>query len=270
MRILILCAGQGTRLRPLTNDRPKCLVPLLGKPLLDHQLDTIRRCGIDDVSLVTGYAADCLTSYGKRRFHNAEYAHTNMVVSMFRAAELFDGSDDLIVAYSDIVYESAVLEALIASPSDIATVIDDKWRLLWETRSDDPLSDAETLKLKADGTLAEIGKKATDIDEIQGQYIGLTKFARSVQNEILGLYEDVRQKFTAAGRSADNMYMTDFLQSLIDANLPIGAAHVKGGWLEVDTLQDLAIYERIAGAGNLHQFWKPAAGEAEQAAREHS
>lgn len=270
MRILILCAGQGTRLRPLTDDRPKCMVPLLGKPMLEHQLETIRRCGITDVSLVTGYAADSLASYGTRSFHNAEYARTNMVVSMFCAADLFDDKDDLIVSYSDIVYEPRVLQALIANRSDIATVVDDNWRALWETRSDDPLSDAETLKLKADGTLAEIGKKTTDINDIQGQYIGATKFSRAVQSEILHVYEDVRQQFTAAGRVADNMYMTDFLQSLIDADQALGAAHIQSGWLEVDTLDDLANYEKLAASGDLSKFWSPAAGGSGQAASGHN
>jgi len=60
MRVIILAAGQGTRLRPFTDDRPKCLVELHGRPLLHRQLDVLRAAGLNDIALVGGYRADCL------------------------------------------------------------------------------------------------------------------------------------------------------------------------------------------------------------------
>ncbi|MBK1652709.1 sugar phosphate nucleotidyltransferase [Halorhodospira halochloris] len=60
MRAIILAAGQGTRLRPLTDDRPKCMVELEGKPLLEHQLEVLRGAGIEDIHVVGGYRAEWL------------------------------------------------------------------------------------------------------------------------------------------------------------------------------------------------------------------
>ncbi|MCW5724828.1 MAG: NTP transferase domain-containing protein [Maricaulaceae bacterium] len=258
MRALLLCAGQGTRLRPLTDDRPKCLVELLGKPLLGHQFDALSACGLTDVSLVTGYAAGQLESWGKRRFHNARFEITNMVESLFCARGLFDGADDLIVGYSDIVYEPRVLQALIDAPGPAATVIDRSWRALWSARMDDPLSDAETLKLNPDGTLREIGLKPKSYDDIEGQYVGLTKFTVGAQKQILAHYDALDRNARYDGRSFEQMFMTSFLTGLIGAGLPIQAAMTDGGWLEVDTVQDLEFYEGMQTRGELARFWRPA------------
>lgn len=257
MRILILSAGQGARLRPYTDEKPKCLVPLLGRPLLEHQLEVIKKCGVDDVYLVTGYAQGALSGYGRGQFHNPDYATTNMVASLFAAEALFDGADDIIIAYSDIVYESRVLRALIESPTGVVTVIDRKWRDLWRARMDDPLTDAETLKITSDGRLIEIGKKPSSFEEIEGQYIGMTKVSREAQSEFCKFYHSLDKSAIYDGRPYANMYMTSLLQMLIDAGYPIMTASIECGWLEVDTPQDLHAYERMYRAGDLAALWSP-------------
>lgn len=261
MRCIILCAGQGTRLRPYTDDVPKCMVPLLGKPLLSHQVDVLSRGGVADIALVTGYAAAKLSGWGTRHFHNPDFATTNMVVSLFAARALFDGTDDLIVAYSDIVYEARVLEALIEAPGPLATAIDRNWLALWSTRMSDPLSDAETLRLNADGTLREIGLKPKGLDDIEGQYVGLTKISAGAQRDVLAHYDSLPRDGQYDGRSFGQMFMTSFLTSLISAGFPIHAAMINSGWLEVDTVEDLANYEAMQQRGELARLWSPVTGE---------
>ena len=60
MKAIILAAGKGTRLRPFNETKPKCLVELAGKSLLQHQLDTLSKCGITDIHVIGGYNADQL------------------------------------------------------------------------------------------------------------------------------------------------------------------------------------------------------------------
>ncbi|WP_375202115.1 phosphocholine cytidylyltransferase family protein [Hyphococcus sp.] len=257
-KVVILCAGQGTRLRPLTDSIPKGMVPLLGKPMLFHQLEAIEAAGVEDVSLVTGYAAETLEGVGTHHFHNERFADTNMVVSLFCASPLFDGTENLIIAYSDIVYEPRILEALIAAPGPLATVIDRNWLALWRERMPDPLADAESLKLNPDGTLLEIGQRAASLADIEGQYIGLTKVSPAAQRNVLAFYDNLDRNAQYAGRSFDQMFMTEFLTRLIAAGFPIHAAAVESGWLETDTLEDLQKYEALAARGELTQFWRPA------------
>lgn len=253
MRYVILCAGQGTRLRPLTDHVPKCMVELLGKPLLGHQFETLSHCGAKDISLITGYAAASLADWGTRRFHNADFASTNMVASLFTARELFDGASDLIVAYSDIVYEPRVLQALIDAPGPLATVIDRNWQKLWAARMEDPLADAETLRLNPDGTLREIGLKPQSLADIEGQYIGLSKISAEVQRDVLAHYDGL----AGSTENFRQMFMTSFLTSLIEAGMPIHAAMTNSGWLEVDTVEDLSNYQAMQRRGELAQLWQP-------------
>ena len=72
MRAIVLAAGMGTRLLPLTRDRPKCLVELAGRPLLERQIAVLRRVGIDDISVVTGYRSDQVKPPGVRIIANPE------------------------------------------------------------------------------------------------------------------------------------------------------------------------------------------------------
>ena len=101
MKAIILAAGEGTRLRPHTLDRPKCLVELSGKPLLLHQVDALHATGVDDIVVVTGYRADQIESLGFSTINNPAYDRTNMVKSLMCASSLLDGSDDILICYAD-------------------------------------------------------------------------------------------------------------------------------------------------------------------------
>ena len=119
MRAIILAAGRGARLAPHTDERPKCLVELAGKTLLSRQLAVLAALGIEDIVLVGGYRADQLAAWPHSLVINQDFATTNMVHSLFRAQDALDGGDDVLIAYSDIVYEARVLRALLTAPGDI-------------------------------------------------------------------------------------------------------------------------------------------------------
>ena len=176
MKAIILAAGRGSRMKHLTDERPKCLIEFNGKPLLEWQLEAIRAAGIDEIAIVTGYKREMLTGYGLVEFHNPEWATTQMVSSLCCANEWLE-ANTCIVSYSDIFYEASAVRSLIESKADISLTYDPNWLELWTKRFGDPLLDAETFRLNPDGTLAEIGKKPKTVEEIQGQYMGLLKFA---------------------------------------------------------------------------------------------
>ena len=254
MRAVILAAGEGTRLRPHTLDRPKCLVELGGVSLLAIQLGVLRSAGITAVHVVTGYRADQIEELGHSTFHNPEYAHSNMVASLMCAAALLDGGDDVLIAYGDIVYEPRVLEALCACGDRLATTVDTRWLELWTARDEDPLADAETLRLDASGSILELGGKPRSLSEIEGQYMGLVKVRADFAPELVRVWESLDPEASYDGRDRANMYMTSFLQHLIDHGCPLQAVPVAGGWLEVDTTGDLALYEGMLGDGSLSSF----------------
>ena len=256
MRAIILAAGQGTRLAPYTNDRPKCLVELAGQPILSRQLAVLSRFGVDDIVLVGGYRSDQLAGFGHKVTLNHDFATTNMVHSLFCAREALDGTDDVLIAYSDIVYEPRVLEALLAAPGGVSVAVNTEWQALWQVRMDDPLADAESLILGPDGRLLEIGQKVSHYSKIQGQYMGLINVAAAEAPKLAQVHDDMAGLPRYTGTAHGNMYLTDFLQRLSNLDWPIFGVKIAGGWLEVDSVEDLAIYHGLAERGELDAYCK--------------
>ena len=248
MKAIILAAGQGTRLRPLTDDKPKCLVELSGKPLLEHQLEVLRAAGINDIHVVAGYLANQLDRPGLTRHINECFAETNMVNTLFSAESVMTGDSDLIICYGDIVYQSQVLEAVLTMDAPISLAVDREWRRYWAARMDNPLTDAETLKLTDGNRVVELGKKPKRYADIQGQYIGLIKVRADHVAQLPKVWRAMDQTTIYDGKDYNNMYMTSFIQHLIDENWQIRAAMIENGWAEVDCEEDLVVAT---------EFWTP-------------
>lgn len=239
MKAVILAAGEGLRLRPLTDNYPKCMVEYKGKQIVDYTLEAMREAGIKDIILVKGYKAEVLDKAGTVSVINPRYNQTNMVASLFCSEHLWD--DDLLISYADILYPASALNALIAEQHPFAVAVDKDWRKLWRKRMDDPLKDAETLKLSPDGFIRELGKKPRGYEDIQGQYMGLIKIKKEVLPQIKEFYHSLDRAATYDGKNFDNMFMTSFIQLLIDRVLKVKPVFIQGGWLEIDTLDDLKI-----------------------------
>ncbi len=237
MRAIILAAGTGTRLGSLTADRPKCMVELQGVPLIDRTLAVLRAAGIDDVIVITGYRDDCLRDHlkgqGVRFCHNGDYASTNMVASLLTAREFFD--QESLISYADIVYTPAVVKALIRERAPLALTYDTDWHTLWSMRMEDPLLDAETFKTDADGYVEVVGGKPRSLSDIQGQYMGLIRANPIGFESLVATYERL-------GRPP-KLQMTELLQAV---TAPIKGIAVSGGWVEVDTPEDLLAYKDLS------------------------
>ncbi|MEI7611266.1 MAG: phosphocholine cytidylyltransferase family protein [Betaproteobacteria bacterium] len=236
MKAIILAAGRGSRLKNLTDDCPKCLVTLRGKPLLDWQLEALRQAGISEIAIVTGYKRELLGDRGLIEFHNPRWEETNMVSSL-ACAQKWLLSEPCIVSYSDIFYVPAGVSSLITSSADLAVTYDPHWLKLWQERFSDPLIDAETFRLNSNNTLSEIGNSPKTVQEVEGQYMGLLRFTPAGWKEVL----QVREGLSA--HECDRMHMTGTLQKIIEAGrVPIEAIPYDGSWGEIDTVEDLMLY----------------------------
>jgi choline kinase len=254
-RAVILAAGFGSRLRPLTDQHPKCLTPLFGRSLLDRQLGVLRAAGITDVTIVAGHMAEALRRPGLGHVFNADYARTNMVSSLFCARHLLDGAHDLVIVYGDIVFEPRVLDSLSQSPHDVAVAVDTGWLDLWSMRMENPLADAGSMRIGPGGRIIELGLTPESLDEVEGQYVGLIRVSAGTQGRLVRFYDSLDPHLDYRGKEKANMYMTTFIQLLIDAGFDVGAAFIRHGWLEVDSLGDLKAYEIAAREGRLERLY---------------
>lgn len=236
MKAIILAAGRGSRMKNLTDDRPKCLVELQGKALLDWQLDALRSAGIVEIAIVTGYKRELLGDRGLVEFHNARWAETNMVSSLACATAWLEDSP-CIVSYSDIFYGTSAVTSLMTCTASLAITFDPNWLKLWTKRFGDPLLDAETFRLTAESFLVEIGNNPKSIHEIEGQYMGLLKFTPKSWAELAHIRSQLQAE------QSDKMHMTGILQKVIEAGkIPVMAVPYIGEWGEIDSASDLESY----------------------------
>jgi L-glutamine-phosphate cytidylyltransferase len=229
MKAIILAAGRGSRMKSLTDDKPKCLTPFRGKPLIEHQLTALNHAGIYDICIVTGYLHEMLINYGSHQVHNFEWENTNMVYSLLCATEWL-GSEPFILSYADLAYTTHTIAALNKEKQNITVAYDPDWRTLWEKRFDNPLDDAETFKLDSENFLLDIGKKTNNIDEIQGQYMGLIKFQSDQLSVIKKIFLSVNNP---------KLDMTTALSVAISNGTRIKAVPKVGFWVEIDSEEDL-------------------------------
>lgn len=228
---VILAAGRGSRLGALTAERPKALLEVAGRSLLERQLDSLRAARIAPVYILTGFAREAFAGHlgGETvEIHNERWAGTNNLVTLAAAGDALN--DGFLLFNADVLFHPGILEALLDAPSPCALAVD--------TRG--PLAEEEMkVALDGEGRVTAIAK-TLDPRTAAGEYIGLAKFdvegalaLRSVLDEILAegrtgeWYEAAFQ--VLAGRLC--------LQACSTGDLP---------WTEIDTPADLARAEALA------------------------
>ena len=255
-KALILAAGFGSRLMPLTANAPKTMVEYKGKKLIEYEIQALQGAGINaqNIAVVGGYKAKILREFLENRFNitrffeNKNYARTNMLHSLFCAREFLseckENAQDIIISYADIVYFSPCVKLLLDSRAKLAICVDMQWRKLWEARFDDILSDAESLKMResnGDFFITELGKKPQSLADIEAQYMGLFKISWDFLDEVIALYDALDKNAIFDGQPYNNIYMTSFLQALIDKYHNAKAVKINGGWCEIDFKSDLKV-----------------------------
>lgn len=257
MKAILLAAGRGRRLQKHTDHRPKCLVEVHGVSLLDWQLAALRAAGIDDVVVVRGYGRGRVGGAGLRFVDNPRWDSTNMVESLRCAAHEIRG--DVLVVYTDLLYLPTVVQTTRSSRAPIGVVIDRDWLQLWSRRMEDPLDDAETLRLTPDGRITEIGQRPDRLDDIQGQYIGMIRLSPAGSDLLRNYLERPSRSSSTTGEagapapSLDSAYMTELLTGLLEQGVSLHAVPIHGGWTEVDSPSDL----RLAHTLLREPDWEP-------------
>ena len=257
MKAIILAAGQGTRLKKYTENLPKGMLTFMGKTLIERQIELYRKCGIEHIIIVRGFAADKIQYEGITYYTNEDYADTNMVESFMTAKPEFN--DDVIVSYSDILFEEHMLRGMMKSAADFAVAVDDNWKIYWEKRYGTADFDTESLSLDAHGNISELGLENPKLEEIDARYVGLLKFSKNGLRQIETVLKDAYMNYEdrpwkQSGKSVRKAYMTDLLQAIIESGYPVKAEIFRNGWIEFDTNEDYENACKWAEDGSIEDF----------------
>lgn len=236
MRALILAAGLGTRLAPITNDRPKSLVPVNGKPILIKQIENLHENGVTEITIVSGYKAEILEKTVHSRWpeiritQSADYATTNNMYSaylgirsMFPKGEV----EPFLMMNADVFHDASVLKTLLSCEAGNAVVVDIGRYA------------EESMKvIEKNGRLVAISKQITPEDSL-GSSIDIYKFAVDGGKAFYARcveYIKEKNELKMWSEVALNDAMTDVV---------FKACPLDGRWFEIDDLKDLTAAEAL-------------------------
>jgi len=229
MKAVILAAGQGTRIRSVHGEHPKCLIEVDHTTILDHQLDALSMVGINDVAIVVGYQKEQIIAHANARtllsprirfIENPAFAITNNIYSLWLALEWVRG-DSFIVLNADVIFNPEILAVAVRPHAPISMIVDPLWR-------------DETMKVVIlDDHVIRMSKNISR-EEFSGTYIGITVFSKAIQDRVFHKMEDV----IAAGRV--NAFFNVAVQELANEGVPVGYTSTVGlPWAEIDDPVDL-------------------------------
>ena len=239
-KALIIAAGLGSRLKKHTENLPKCMLDFGGKTLLQRQLDSYKKCGIKDISLIRGYKKEKINYKGIKYFENTDYKNNNILNSIFYAEKVINGN--IIISYSDILFNSSVVERTLDTDHDISVVVDIDWRGYYVGRKDHPISEAENVIFNSNNEVEKIGKINTGKEEVHGEFIGMIKLSNRGTEIFKEHFHRLKKiywnKPFQRAKIFQKAYLTDFIQELVDIGIKVHCVIIESGWKEIDTVED--------------------------------
>lgn len=250
-RAVVLAAGASAALGELTADRPKAMLEVRGRTILEHQLTALHACGVHDVAVVRGYRKESITQGGVRLYDNDRWAETGELASLLVARRELEQDGRALVLYGDIIYDPQALRRLLETDADVAVLVDRAWReerrlgLRLPHEPDLVRTSASAVPepryvpgLDVDVTVQAIGRRL-DPDGADGEFAGALLVTAKGARALL----DVATAAPADGPlheapSAARAALTDALQALIERGHEVRAVATYKGWSEVDTFED--------------------------------
>lgn len=230
MRAVILAAGQGTRIRPVHGQHPKCLIEVDEKTILDHQIEALSMAGINEVAIVVGYEKEQIMRHVRstaiayeqkiRFIENSFFATTNNIYSLWLALDWLP-SDSFMVLNADVIFDPEILIAATRPTAPISMIVDPSWR-------------DETMKVIIEGGRVTKMSKKISKDEFSGTYIGITVFSEAIQHTFVRKMSEI----ISTGRV--NQFFNVAVQELADEGIHVGFTTTDGlPWAEIDDPFDL-------------------------------
>ena len=248
MRPILIGAGRGSRLEHQTDEIPKPLVPVMGRPMLEWVLEALGEAGFTkkDVVFVCGYQREVIQArYPEFTYVvNPEWERNNILASLMYAREHFGGG--FVSSYTDIIYRGDVVKRLVASEADKALGVDTDWRRRYVDRSRHPETDAEKVRAEGD-RLVELSRHIRS-EEASGEFIGVAKLSPDGARELAERFDRAQAELGDEGVLVDRPFkrasLLEMFETMVREGSDLRRVDTHGGYMEIDTLEDLACAEK--------------------------
>jgi phosphoenolpyruvate phosphomutase len=256
-RAIIVAAGFEQEMLPLIEDRPKNMLDIKGKSILERQIEVLGSCGVKDVVVVRGYKKDKISVPGIRYYDNDAYAESHILESLLTARGELQGR--FVFLYGDILFDQSVVERLLQSGADVSLAVDSALKKNGR-RDQKGLREFVIVEERTSGNGAGINQKdhSTLIrkigrrllaSEADGAFIGMAMFSKAGARRLVEAYdaahrEGAERPFQEAP-SLRKAGFTDVVQELIDRGEQVAAVEIGRTWMHIDSFGD---YQRAWAA----------------------
>ncbi|WP_322094505.1 phosphoenolpyruvate mutase [Paraburkholderia bannensis] len=231
---IVLAASRGKGLDAVTEDKPKVMLPVAGKPLLRWLVDAFKKEAINDITVVGGYKAEAIDRAGIKLARNERYAQTNELASLACAVNALD--NDTVISYGDLLFRSYILRDLVESDAEFSVVIDSSPEsenasvrdFAWCSAGDDRgLFGNKPYLQRVSSDQASQGTPAN------GRWIGLTSVRGAGRDKLKAKLAQLQTR-----ADFDTLDMPALLNALIEDGEKIEVQYVRGHWRGVNDLED--------------------------------
>jgi len=236
MKSIIIAAGSGRRIPEFSKLAPKSLIKINNKSILKRQIDLLRKSKIKEIGIIKGFKSSMIKYKNIKYFYNRNYKKNEQLDSLFTAKKWF--SDDLIVLFSDIIYEDSILNKIIKSKHDFTIVVQKNWKKKYKDRFDHPISQADKVFVK-DNKIKDIGKKLS-YNKTNGEFLGIFKISKNNCKIILQEYELLKKT-----KKTVKLQIHNFFRHLIKKKIDIKPTYVDAKYMEIDTYNDFKIAKEM-------------------------
>jgi choline kinase len=245
MNAIIIAAGSGKRISDDVKSIPKSLIYVNNKRIIDYQIEILNEFNIKDILIITGNFHEKFDLNNVQYLHDKEHEKHDILGSLMEAKDFL--KNDVLVMYSDIIFDSDIIRQVLNSKGDISIAVDMNWERSYEGRTKHPKTEAENILINENGKILEIRKNIINDNSSVGEFLGIIKFSNEGTNIFVKKYEENVEKNQDGFHEAPSIlksYLTDMLQELIDCKIKIEPVFISGKWSEIDTMQDLKNAEK--------------------------
>ncbi|MBT6718048.1 MAG: phosphoenolpyruvate mutase [Nitrospina sp.] len=251
--VIIPAAGEDPVFKKILNGKPKAMLEICGKTLLEHQIQTLNNNNLADITVIAGYGRDQMQAEGITILENPDFKSGSGLNSLLVGKEKM--SNGFIMLYSDILTEDSIVKELMSRREDIILVADNSTQ--YHEPQEGNILDfiiakhqhkpaRREIRFASENVVAKIGSKINP-ETASHEFIGLARFSKTGAEQLIETYNDVSKNYQGQFQESEDISrfnFTDLIQEMIDRGFVVHFMEIHKGWLEIHNSEHIALAEK--------------------------